>query len=136
MRKVAFTGALLFIIGCADSTRQPDFPTLHPVKGVVMLDGRPVKGGSVLFTPEPDCPHFLINAEVGEDGTFSLSTVRTTDKSGERRSGAPAGQYRVTYMPVITDQTARGGVTEPVVLKQTFTIQAGPNEVVVNLPKR
>lgn len=134
MRKTFFGVALLGILGCGDASKQPDFPELHPVKGVIKMGGQPVKGGAVRFTPEPDRPEFLINSEVGDDGTFSLSTVRTTDKKGERRPGAPAGRYRITYTPMVMDQTA-GGFMEPITPSQTYTVQAGPNDLTIDLPR-
>ena len=83
--------ALALLVGCDKGNKQPDFPDLSPVKGGVKRDGQPVKGGVVQFTPDPDKPEFLINSEVGADGVYTLSTVRTTDSKGERKTGAPAG---------------------------------------------
>lgn len=135
MRTIFLTLVLLGIWGCGPSTKQPDFPNLHPVKGVVKLGGQLVKGGTVQFVPEPDRPEFLINSEVGTDGTFTLSTVRTTDSKGERRAGAPAGNYRVTYIPMLTDQKA-GGIVEPVTTAQIITVQEGPNDLTISYPAR
>lgn len=85
------------------------------------------------FHPEPDKPDFLINSEVASDGTFSLSTVRTTDKRGERRPGAPAGQYKVIYEPRLGDQTA-DRYREPVTLPKPVTIEAKSNQLTIDLP--
>ncbi len=135
MRTTFLTMALLGILGCGDSVKQPDFPDLHPVKGVVKLGGQPVKGGAVQFIPEPDRPEFLINSEVGTDGTFTLSTVRTTDNKGERRPGAPAGNYRVTYTPMMTEQAA-GAIIEPITTTQVLTVATGPNDLTIDLPAK
>ena len=137
MRTRTLVCALLaagLLSGCG-SGKQPDFPDLHPVKGVVKRDGQPVKGGSVQFTPDPDTPEFLINSEVGTDGAYTLSTVRTTDKKGERKPGAPAGKYKVTYTPPLSDQTA-GGQLNPIELAQAATVSAGNNEIPLDLPKK
>src|SRR5207247_8349562 len=93
------------VAGCG-GPKQPDFPDLNPVTGTLQRAGQPVSGGSVRFDPDPARPEFQTNSEVGADGTFTLSTVRTTDKTGERKRGAPVGTYRVTYMPPLADQTA------------------------------
>lgn len=130
----AFTLAAL-LVGCGGKSAQPAFPDLHPVKGVVKRGGQAVAGGSVRFTPDPDRPEFLVNSEVGPDGTFLLSTVRTTDKDGERRLGAPAGKYRVAYLPPAGDQTA-GGSTTPVELPDAVTVPAPDNDVTIDLTKR
>jgi hypothetical protein len=122
------------LLGCNEG-KQPDFPPLHPVKGVVKKDGKAVSGGSVRFTPDPDKPEFLVGGEVGADGSFTLSTLRTTGKKGERKDGAPAGTYKVTFMPLQGDQTA-GGAIEPIELPKTVTVQAGDNNIVIDLPKK
>ncbi len=129
----AFVTAL--ILGCGSGSEQPAFSELHPVKGVVLRGNAPVNSGSVRFTAEPDQPEFLINSPVGADGTFTLTTVRTTDKSGERKSGAPLGTYHVTYMPAGGDQTA-GGAMEPIELPKTVTIEARENDLKLELPKQ
>ncbi|HJZ53481.1 MAG TPA: hypothetical protein VKE74_00895 [Gemmataceae bacterium] len=121
-------------LGCSGGN-QPAFPELHSVKGVVKKDGQPVSGGSVRFVPDPDKGEFLVNSEVGPDGTFSLSTVRTTDRSGERRSGAPAGKYKVTYTPPLGDQSA-GPQANPIDLPNPITVSAGDNDIPIDLPKK
>lgn len=127
--------ALALLVGCDKGNKQPDFPDLSPVKGGVKRDGQPVKGGVVQFTPDPDKPEFLINSEVGADGVYTLSTVRTTDSKGERKTGAPAGAYKVTYTPSLGDQTA-GGQTGPVELPAKVTVKVGDNDITIDLPKK
>jgi hypothetical protein len=121
--------------GCDKGAKQPDFPDLSPVKGVVKKGGSPVKGGAVQFAPDPDRPDFLVNSEVGQDGTYSLSTVRTTDSRGERKPGAPPGTYKVTYTPPLGDQTA-GGQINPIDLPNKVTVKAGDNDIPLDLPKK
>ena len=121
--------------GCGSGAGQPDFPDLHPAKGVIKRDGQPVKGGSVRFTPDPDKPDFVVNAEVGADGTYALTTVRTTDSRGERKTGAPVGTYKVTYTPPLGDQTA-GAQSAPATLSKPVSVSAGNNDIPVELPKK
>lgn len=128
-------GAALLVVGCGGEKGQPAFPELVPVKGVVKKGGAPVSGGVVKFTPDPDTAEFLVNAEVGTDGTFTLSTVRTTDKSGERKPGAAAGKYAVTYMPPAGDQTT-GGVALPVNLPPVTISKDGNSALVLDLPRK
>jgi hypothetical protein len=132
---VACAVALGSLAGCGGGDNQPDFPALHPAKGVIKRGGQPVKGGVVRFTPDPDKPEFVINSEVGADGTFALSTVRSTDKKGERKPGAPAGSYKVTYTPSLGDQTATA-VLVPVDLPKPIAIQAGENDISIDLPAK
>ena len=126
-------GAALAVAGCGGETG-PAFPALVPVRGVVKRSGAPVSGGVLKFTPDPDATEFSVNAEVGADGTFTVSTVRTTDRSGERKAGAPSGKYKVTYLPSLGDQTA-GAAPKPIGLPMT-TIAPGLNELSFELPKR
>jgi hypothetical protein len=131
----AFALAVAILAGCGKDGDQPAFPELHPVKGVVKKGGQPVSGGSVRFTPDADRGEFLINSEVGPDGTFTLSTVRTTDRSGERKPGAAAGKYKVTYMPAGGDQTAAAQMN-PIELPNPVTVNAGNNDLTLDLPKK
>src|SRR5262245_45948727 len=82
--------AVLAGCGCTDSN-PPVFGVLHSVKGVVKRGGQPVAGGVITFTSQLTKSEFLINSEVGPDGTFSLTMVRITDTSGQRKPGARAG---------------------------------------------
>jgi hypothetical protein len=122
-------------LGCGGGSNQPPFSDLFVVKGVVMRGNDPVKGGAVRFQSDSDKQEFLVNSEVGSDGTFSLITVRTTDKQGERKPGAPAGKYKVMYYPNAADQTA-GGSTDPIELSQAVTVEAKENNLKLELPKK
>ena len=136
MRQPALTLAVLAALGCnSGETPQPAFGDLYPVRGVVKRGGQPVKGGVVQFTPNPDRPEFLINSLVGDDGTFTLTTVRMTDKQGERKTGAPAGAYKVTYTPPINDQTA-GGQSTSIEYPKPVTVTAGENDLPIELPAK
>jgi hypothetical protein len=126
---------LASLVGCG-GRNQPAFSDLNPVKGVVKRGGAPANGGVVVFIPEADDKgEFLINSEVGSDGTYSLSTVRTTDSRGERRPGAPAGKYKVNYRPPLGDQTAAGTPTGTYDLPAPVTVQAGSNDIPIEFKK-
>ena len=60
-------------------------PLLVPVKGVVLLDGKPLSSGVVQFQPAAGQLAFGM---IGEDGTFTLSRHVPND-------GIPPGTYRV-----------------------------------------
>ena len=133
MRRMLLLLSLLAIAGCDAGPKQPDFAELHPVRGTVTRGGKPVDGGAVKFAAVPEDGSFMINSDVRPDGTFQLSTVRTTDTQGERKSGAPAGSYRVTYMPVVIDQTA--GNVEPITLRKQVVVEAKENDLKIELPR-
>jgi len=129
---LAFTFAAC-LTGC-NTTPQPDFAPLHPVTGKVQRGGSPLGGGSVRFNPIPDKQEFIINSLVGADGSFTLTTVRTTDTKGERRPGAPAGEYSVVYTPESADQTA--AYQPPITLPQKVVIEAKDNSLTLDVPLR
>lgn len=112
---------------------QPAFADLHPVKGVVKRDGKPASGGVIRFNPDPDRGEFIINSEVGPDGTYQLTTTRATDQRGERKSGAPAGAYTVVFIPPLGDQAA-GGSLDPVTYAKPVTVGTGDNDIPIDLP--
>lgn len=122
--------ASLVLASCS-GTKQPDFEALHPVTGKVQRAGMPVAKGSLRFIAVPDKQEFMINSEVKEDGSFSLTTVRSTDTRGERKPGAPAGEYSVVYNYPNEDQTK--GFTPPVTLPNV-TIKSEPNDLILQLP--
>jgi len=67
-------------------------PTLHPVAGIVLLDGVPLEGASVGFSPEG--PGGLpASAQTTADGTFRLGTW--IPAAGKVGTGASAGDYVV-----------------------------------------
>ncbi len=134
-RVLIIVAAIGLLAGCGGDKKQPDFPDLHPVKGVVKRGGQPVKGGAVQFVPDPAKPEFLTNSEVGADGTFTLSTVRTTDSKGERKPGAPVGTYKVTFTPPLGDQTAEGHIN-PIDLPKSVEVKAGDNNLTIELPAK
>jgi hypothetical protein len=131
MRTYLLLGVVL-ILGCSsDGGNQRAFSDLHPVKGIVMQNGKPVTGGAIQFRPEPDSPGFVINSEVGSDGTFNLTTVRTTDSSGERKTGAPKGNYKVTFVPPVVDQKTAN--VKAITLIKAITVEAKTNDLKIEL---
>lgn len=130
--RYAFLFAIGLVAGCASDETQAPFSELHPVKGVVLRGGVPVNGGSVEFAKAGGATEFLINSDVGADGTFTLTTVRTTDSRGERKTGAPAGAYTATYRPPVADQTT--GHSNPVTLPKSVVVEAKANDLKLELP--
>ena len=136
MSRFAVGALLLFAVGLlgCNAQKQPDFDPLHVVMGKVQRAGMPLAGGSLRFNPIPDKQEFIINSPVGADGTFKLTTVRTTDNKGERRPGAPAGEYSVVYTPASADQTA--AYQPPITLPQKVKIEAQENTLTLEVPVR
>ncbi|MFM7207982.1 MAG: hypothetical protein ACKO4T_15075 [Planctomycetaceae bacterium] len=83
-RRLLAVGAVLggAVVGVAGCMRPP---LLVPVKGVVLLDGRPLSSGVVQFQPAAGQ---TATGEIAGDGTFTLSRYVPND-------GVPPGTYRV-----------------------------------------
>ena len=127
--------ALGLATGCGSGGgNQPPFAELYPAKGVLVRDGQPVKGGVLQLAAIPPSAEFLINAEVGSDGAFELTTVRATDSRGERKSGVAAGTYTATYRPPVADQMT--GNLNPVALPKPVVVEAKPNDWKLELAKK
>jgi hypothetical protein len=66
---------------------------VFPVKGKLLLDGKPLANANLVFHPRTalpkDASQFLPRGRTNEEGAFALTTYSDSD-------GAPAGEYRVT----------------------------------------
>ena len=78
------------LVGCGQGDGRLD---VRPTSGVVLRDGLPVPGATVVLNPAPGTPAaaagLLPSAETDADGTFVVSSYEPGD-------GAPAGEYAVT----------------------------------------
>jgi hypothetical protein len=83
--------------GCGGMTDQqrlkklvPNAERTMPVRGKVLVDGKPVKDLIVKLHPPDESPRTLVpNARTADDGTFSVTSYIGGD-------GAPRGKYKVT----------------------------------------
>ncbi len=123
------------VVGCS-SNPATTLPEVYATKGVVKRNGKPVTGGFVQLQAEnaTGADH-VISGDVGPDGTFVLATFHALDRMGERKAGVPAGKYKVTYSAVPGDQTT-GRPTPPIQLPQLVTVEAGENNLVIELPPK
>jgi hypothetical protein len=124
-------GLAVVAFGCGP--KQPDFEALHPVSGKITYGGQSPGGGVVQFNPVPEKNEFKVNGVVDADGNFKLTTVRTTDTRGERRDGAPAGEYTVVFNPPNEDQTI--AYVQPITLAKPVKIEAKDNVLTLDAPK-
>jgi hypothetical protein len=77
---------LALFIGCGGA------PKVHPVKGKVVFEKGDIKllSGSTLICQQKEEPYFQAHGDIGDDGSFSL----TTNSKGEVLPGAAEGTYR------------------------------------------
>ena len=75
----------LLPLGCGEQK-----PTLAPVRGTVYFRGAPLRGGTIVFTPDAERGGHgpLACARIGPDGAYALTTGS--------ESGAVPGWHRVT----------------------------------------
>src|SRR5262245_45090988 len=109
----ALAGVLLLASCSKTSDRKPVFP----VRGQVLVQGKPAAGAYVAFHPvnDLDNPRRLRALGIARpDGTFEASTYLPTD-------GVPAGEYAVTiYWPGPLPPDAQPGDFGPDLLKLRY----------------
>ena len=71
---------LVVAVGCSDGR-----PKRVPVSGQVLIDGKPVEGGSIQFIPEGDRPS---SSDLDDEGRFTLRCFEEDD-------GAVTGTHKV-----------------------------------------
>jgi hypothetical protein len=93
-----FAGLLAATVfaGCSKHAGPPIKGTklaVFPVKGKLMMDGKPMGSATVMFNPVRKFPkeaaQMRPHATVDENGDFTVSTYANGD-------GAPAGEYKIT----------------------------------------
>ena len=105
----SWLGFLVMVLaGCGgDRGADPATTTPYPVQGQVLLaDGKPLKGGKIVFAPKELGRHPAAGA-IGTDGSFSL-------KTDDGRDGAEAGDYKVRIEPTAElFGKSKGGLADP-----------------------
>ncbi len=91
-RRWAVPCCVICLLGCG---RGEEVPPVYVVKGRVLKNGQPVRGGQIKFAGVQETAAILVRGTVGEDGSFTLATTRGKTTV----SGAPAGTYQVLYQP-------------------------------------
>jgi|SRR6185437_7569869 len=74
------------VAGCGDGG-----PKLYPVTGKVLVNGKPLTSGSVVYNPDKAKGNTFTGVSVGE---LNADGVYTLDTNG--KPGAPAGSYKIT----------------------------------------
>lgn len=97
---LALFATLALVSGCGGGDGRKE---TAKVVGTLEFDGKPVKGGSLTFSPTSESGSGNTGkpgvAKVGEDGTFSVSTYSDGD-------GAVVGKHTVSYTAPTPEPTA------------------------------
>jgi hypothetical protein len=80
--------------GCSRGLQRP---IVHPVEGLVTLDGQPIEGVGVSFSPIVPGKGAAAFGKTLSDGSFSL----TSTHGGLANAGAMAGEYAVMFQKFI-----------------------------------
>jgi len=92
-RVTVFAALLMVVVGCGGKTPEGQLATV-PVKGQIVLDGKPAEGVQVVLAPTDAAlqaakwPSGFPRATVAQDGSCIFTTYTKDD-------GAPAGAYAV-----------------------------------------
>lgn len=111
--------------GCSGEVGEP-----WPVRGKVSYRGTPLRGGTVVFTPDPSRGGSgpLARAEIQGDGSYALQT--------DDRPGTAAGWYRVTVVAVEASGTASrrgllpGKYSDPELSGLSYQVKAGQENTI------
>ena len=111
------------LVGCGGQSDRKEYDT-HMVQGVVTLDGKPVPGATVTFTPVDNKVGAPATGMTDEQGNYTLTTIGGGQTS-EPGSGAVPGEY---YVGVAKKEMPGSEVTstdDPNYGKQTSTYRVG-----------
>lgn len=121
---------LIFVLSCQPSDEMPD---LHPLTGTVTQNGKPVKGGGLIFAPvSGGWGGVVVDANVNKDGTFVAQTSKVTGTKTLFQPGARVGRYKATFHPP-SDGAKTGQQVE---LATVVTVEAKENVVALELPSK
>jgi len=105
-------GGLLLALGCGGPAA-PTIPPLHPVQGVVTLDGKPLAEATVTFNPVKSTKGQGGYGSTNEKGEFEIKYT------GNDAPGCPEGDYKVTFQKLVmrdgtplTDKSPPGASAE------------------------
>lgn len=123
MTRISIQTTLLLLLalladvsGCGPSNR----PKLVTVTGKVMMNGRPLTAGAIIFHPSDgnsfrdDKPSSLLQT----DGSFLIKTFPFGD-------GVPPGKYKVTLAPELATRIQRPDFGDP--KKTTWSVEVPEN---------
>jgi len=126
--------ALLSVTGCGKA--EPVRVSVHPVKGQVILAGKPAAGAVVVFHPKAPGAFPPPRAQADKDGNFLVTTFKTAD-------GAPLGEYVITVE--LRSLVEKGGeyiagpnqvpaqYSEPRTSKLVASVVEGENQVPIKI---
>ncbi|MDY3552700.1 hypothetical protein R5W24_001787 [Gemmata sp. JC717] len=117
----------VLMAAAACTAKLPDHPPVYPVRGELLVNGKPAVGAVVSFHPVGNAAPGAVRpqATVEADGTFRPNSF-------DPRDGAPAGEYALTvFWPGgkghIGPDRLKGRYSDPTRPVRKVTVKAGDN---------
>ena len=125
-----FVLALFGLLGCGESGG----PSVEYVEGVVTLDGKPIEGVTVSFSPAKPGAGMPAVGTTDANGVFKLTAVQ----GGRVGGGTGAGDYQVTFSKVKATGGMRADVKpgDPDYGKEDTSSRPGPSKVEYEVPQK
>ena len=129
---------LLILLPClclASCTSKPAGPTLYPVTGQVIVNGKPAEGVAVTFHRPPGPVDEQPVLPVGTTDAEGKFTLKTSQGGGALLDGAPAGDYTVTMIwsppgaPIRAHKDRFDGKMEKIEKGLPAHVNEGPTEL-------
>jgi len=128
--RLRFSVTAVILIGLCGCKRELPFPDLHPLEGKILRDGKPVKGGGIIFIRESSDPTGLIvNASVNDDGTFTGSSSLSTGNGAVIKPGVPIGRFKAVFHP-LSDGSVTGLEST---IDEVFEFKPGMNAIAIEI---
>jgi hypothetical protein len=92
---VVFSRLMLIFLatlpGCGSESEGPKLPETIPFSGTVKLDGKPMAGGTIMFTSvSPNAPY--VSGQIAGDGKYLMKT----SVGRQEKDGVVPGKYKVS----------------------------------------
>jgi hypothetical protein len=107
MNRLSLGLAALLLMTCVAMGCNTGGPGSNYVEGVVTLDGQPIEGVTVGFSPTEGSTGVPAVGMTDANGVFKLTSIQ----GGEPERGAEAGEYNVTFAKSVTS-TGSDSVTK------------------------
>jgi hypothetical protein len=130
IRHIVIMAIVAGAIGCQRAATS--LPALQQASGTVVYKGGGPVSGRIKFTPV-DGSSYRGEAILGKDGKFTIATVRPD--SDERTPGVPAGDYKVSVIP-ITPNVIPGSGRPDIQLPDPVHVQEGENTFHFEVPRK
>lgn len=130
IRYILIMAVVIGAAGCQKAT--PSLPALHPASGTVVYKGGGPVVGRIKFLSMSESSYWG-ESFLGKDGKFSIATIRAD--GDERLPGIPAGDYKVSIIPITPNVIPASGRPD-IQLPGPVHVQEGENAFHFEVPRK